>query len=933
MTLNGPYAKAALRYRERGWEGVLPMPRGKLAKRFPPNGYTGKRGIFPPRSQVDGWVRSRGDYNISIRLPEGVLGIDVDAYEGKQGGQTLAGLVAELGQWTGPTIRSTSRGDGVSGIYLFRAELPEGRGWRGELGPGIELVHFGLRYVTAAPSIHPRTGNRYRWLDAANEVVQLPPPERLATLPPAWIERASRPLLVSVEPDDTSRKFPEGQSGSKYGIQALRHELATLRRVWDANVEAFNPQLNRSAFALGQLAAGGELDADHARGQLDTLLSELGAPADQWRTLESGFTSGTGSPRRAPEQPEQPIELQERPRRSDHKYTAGGLRGDGSIITVSQEVVLDPKKGTKETIWPRWSDFDVRALGRVVNDDGQLTGYSVELTRERDGNRFETILPVKVLARPLELTRWLMAYEVACVMPDAKGGPPWHTRLQMYLAEQQAPVARTVPCLGWDDQAQQFISYEGAIDANGLQPFGMVRPDPDLRSKAIQYHYGFDHDADTAVSVLREVLTFHDSTVTSVFGAWWAACLLKGQIMRRVSMFPVMAIEATSESGKTNGFLPMMVALGGNRRGQANDTAANFRDIVAGHRNGIAWQDDLDDPKRLFEVLRAATSEGTIGKKGEDRTSSVDARLVAPIMISGEGLDVTRQKALADRVLLLPVPSPRGRASLHDPSRKQWDDIVALRERYPDLTVLAGHLVVAALRHADLVEQVAELRGGADGRHADKLAILRLGARVLTRITGDAHHVDVVDRWVAQVEDVGSENALTLSLIPEYLGLIGAVGEPERRTFAPHHSVPTPVLIRPDSSGTTGVWVNTDLLAQWWKEHRNGRVESRTETADALRQQASELGMKGVKAGQAGIDHIRKRVKEADEHTRRAEMRTWQRLPQPIADRLLAEFEQADPPDPSTSTIRTARGGYRAVNVLSRVRAAQAAQAERDAAN
>lgn len=901
--LHGPYAKAARVYFDRGWRGALPMPLTSQAKRFPPSGYTGRNGIFPPSSQVDRWVKSRGDYNVSIRLPDGVVGIDVDAYEGKQGGQTLASLIEELGPWTGPNerlVRSTARPDGVSGIYLFKAVPPDGQGWRGELGPGIELVHFGLRYVTAAPSIHPRTGDRYRWLDQDDNTIKLPAPGHLPELAPAWIERASRPLLIGVPPADTSPRYAPADQGSEYGKRALAGELTKLRRTWDDNVEAFNPQLNRSAFALGQLAAGGELDADHARQQIEDLMAELGAPADQWRTLESGFTSGTANPRRAPEPEDEPEEPATAPPASArHRMAAGGLRGTGTFIEAQQKM-SGGKKGQIEMHWSRWSDFDIRALGRIVDDDGRITDYSVELTRERDGATFETLLPTRVLAKSQDLTRWLMSYEVHCLLYDL-GGPPWNARLGLYLADQEAPIARTSPCLGWDDQAEQFLTYEGAVTADGLEPFGNVRPDPALRNRATRYRYGFEQSPERAITVLRDVLTFHDSTVTSVFGAWWAACLLKGQIMRKVSMFPVMAIEATSESGKTVGFFPMMIALMGNQRGQSNDTAANFRDIVAGHRNGIAWQDDLDDPKRLFELLRAATSEGTIGKKGEDKSSSVDARLVAPILISGEGLDVTKQKALADRVLLLNVPSPRGRRSLHDPGRAQFEDIVELREHYPDLTELAGHLVVAALQQADLIDQLATLRGDLSGRHGDKIAVLRLGARVLAAMTGDPHHVAIVDEWAARVEDVGNENALTLSLVPEYLSLVGAKEEPRRYDRDPHHSVPHPVLIRNDRDGQTAVWVSTELLAQWWKEHRKGRVESRTETAEALRQQASELGMKSRRAGVAEVDYVRRRVYEGDaEAANRNERRDFMRLPDAISQRLLIQFDLHDPDDPQS---------------------------------
>jgi len=895
---------------------VLPMPRGAEAKAFPPKGYTGRNGVYPPESQVDRWVRTRGDYNISIRMPEGVLGIDVDAYDGKPGAETLAALVEELGPWTGPEaifpVRSTSRDDGVSGIYLFRAQLPDGHRWRGELGPGVELVHAGHRYAMAAPSIHPGSGQRYRWLvDGSDEPVRLPEPALLPELATAWVAYACRPALIRILPDDTSPKYQAGHGGTPYGLRALDAELATLRRVWDDDAEAWNPYLNRASFAVGQLVAGGELEDGHARGELDSLMAELAAPASQQRTLDSGYNSGKSDPRRAPDPPERP----------KHRMSAGGLESDGHSLVLPTRVE-DKKRKTVELVRTRWSDFNITALGRVLDQDGALQAYSVRIDRDRDGVSFDALLPVKTLARAVDLQRWLMSYEVSVLGTDGPA-PAWNVRLQMFLADQQSPAARTASHLGWDDETQQFLTFEGAVSENGLSDFGVVRPDPDLRKRSIVYHYGFEHTPEVARHVLRQVLTFHDSTVTSVFGSWWAACLLKGHIMSKVSMFPVMAIEASSESGKTNGFFPFMIALAGNQRGQSNDTAASFRDIVAGHRNGIAWQDDLDDPKRLFEIIRAATSEGVAGKKSEDKTSTVDAKLVAPIMISGEGLEVSKQKAMADRTILLTVPSPRSRRSLIDPSRAQWDDIVELRETYPDLSVLAGHLVVDALSHADAVEDLALLRGGESGRHADKLAVLRAGARVLALMTGDGHHIDVVDRWSAVAEDVGNENALTLSLVPEYLRLVGAVGNPERRTFAPHHSVPTPVLVRPDSAGNTGVWVSTGLLAQWWKEHRNGRVELRTETANALRSQATDLGMKGERSGKSGVDYVRLRVREADEHTGRAEMRTWGKLPQDITDRLLSEFDQADPPNPAVDIVTTS-GGYRlSTGAVARLRDAQ----------
>lgn len=884
----GPYARSALIYFDRGWSGALPMPTGKMAKTFPPKGFTGKDGRYPPRDLVARWSVTRSDSNIALRLPPGVVGIDVDAYEGKDGMVTLNELRARLGPWRadpddGVLVRSSSRADGTSGVYLFRADLPENRRWRGDLGPGIEVVHAGHRYVMAAPSKHPKTDATYYWWDGA-ERVRLPDPDDLPKLADSWLDAMTKPIyLPELAVPDGEPKYRPDQTGTRYGMAALTSELDSLRETWE-NYGQFNNRLNEVAFAAGQLAGGGELEETYARSQITDLMIELGAPEDQYRTFESGFNSGLAQPREA-----QPASESSR---RGIAMESGGLRGDGSMLWYQATEKDDD--GEPKQVWKLWGDFDIQVLGKIVNPSGSIEEYSLNVTRNRDGARIETVLTVKTLSDQRALMRWLMGLEVA-VLGMSAPNLPWNSRLQLYIVSQDARQSRTAPCLGWDDESSSFLTFDGVITSDGLRPFDGVRPNPVLRNQAIDYHYGYAGTVEDARAALREILTFHEEQVTSVFGAWWAACLLKGQIMRKVSMFPVMGIEATSESGKTNGFFPMIIELSGNRRGSANDTEANFRDVVAGHRSGIAWQDDLDDPTRLFELIRSATSEGTIGKKGEDRQSSVDAKLVAPIMVSGEGIDMSRQKAMADRAISLRVGSPKNRVSLHDPSRPQWDDIVALRERYPDLTVLAGHLVSLALSNVDLVEHIAALREGASGRHADKLAVVRMGARLLARITGDEHHIKSVDDWALAQVDIGNENTLTLSIIPQFLKLVGSRQDPRRYDTRPYHSVPFPVLIRPDRDDNPAVWVNTELLALWWAEHRNGRVEQRTETADALRQQASDLGMRGQRAGQSRVDFLRLRVYEGDAAAaNRNEQHIWQRLPDEVAERMLAAFIDDD---------------------------------------
>ena len=67
---------------------VLPLP--PRAKKSPPKGYTGKGGKVPTPEQTAAWVKTKPNGNTALRLPGGVVGIDVDDYGDKSGGRTLA---------------------------------------------------------------------------------------------------------------------------------------------------------------------------------------------------------------------------------------------------------------------------------------------------------------------------------------------------------------------------------------------------------------------------------------------------------------------------------------------------------------------------------------------------------------------------------------------------------------------------------------------------------------------------------------------------------------------------------------------------------------------------------------------------------------------------------------------------------------------------
>lgn len=210
--MNSPYAEAADAYLAGGFSPI-PLPIGE--KHPPPSGFTGYLGAYVTTEDVARW--SEGRRNVGLRLPETVLGIDVDDYDGKAGGATFRDAEARLGELPS-TWRSTSRPDDlVSGILLFR--VPAGRSWANEVGPNIELIHHGHRFAVVAPSLHPE-GREYRWFDALGLPAEAPSVAQLPELPQAWVadlDRGSvtdRTAKVDLKEGDAGRwleSLPDGE--------------------------------------------------------------------------------------------------------------------------------------------------------------------------------------------------------------------------------------------------------------------------------------------------------------------------------------------------------------------------------------------------------------------------------------------------------------------------------------------------------------------------------------------------------------------------------------------------------------------------------------------------------------------------------------------------------------------------------------------------
>ena len=188
------FATGMVPYFRAGWAGVIPVP--PEAKWPPPAGFTGAAGADPTPEQLIMWATTGyGNHSVALRMPEGVIGVDVDDYTKsdtvKAGGATLATKIEQWGPlpatWVS-TARGDDRGPGTSGIRFFR--VPAGR-YATVLGADVEVIQRHHRYAVVSPSTHPGAGARYRWYRPDGTPAaegEVPTPADLPELPLAWVD-------------------------------------------------------------------------------------------------------------------------------------------------------------------------------------------------------------------------------------------------------------------------------------------------------------------------------------------------------------------------------------------------------------------------------------------------------------------------------------------------------------------------------------------------------------------------------------------------------------------------------------------------------------------------------------------------------------------------------------------------------------------------
>lgn len=270
--------EAAVEYAKQGIP-VFPCNRAKR-----PIIKDGFHGATADVAQIRKWW-SENPY-ASIGMPTGVTSgvwvLDADVYK-SEGKEALQRLIKGHGEAFSATRVQKTGGGGLQ--YFFKHPGFKIPSRNGKLeGPGLDVKGDG-GYVIVPPSIHS-SGRPYRWL---NEGPAMDAPEWL-------LERVREEPKREHHPGASQRTHES--SNTPYALKALELEAAKVRQ---APKGTRNEILNKAAFAVGSLVAGGELSETHAENVLLDAAQAAGLPErEARRTIMSGMESGQKSPRQAP---------------------------------------------------------------------------------------------------------------------------------------------------------------------------------------------------------------------------------------------------------------------------------------------------------------------------------------------------------------------------------------------------------------------------------------------------------------------------------------------------------------------------------------------------------------------------------------------------------------------------------------------------------
>lgn len=255
-------------------EGTAVFPVGRDKK---PRNSNGFHGATTSPEEIEAWDWNNGGA-IGAAIPPELVIVDIDPRNG--GDQTVLALVGA--KRTFPGTKTVSTQNGGTHRYYSLPEDAVGRKLRGTVGPGVDIKAPGKGYVLVPPS----PGYELKWNNPIAEA-------------PQWLlDEILVPEVDAMSSQPSPPKFMPWESGTSYGRAAMEQELTDLSHTGEGGR---NNALNKAAFSLAQLVAGGELDEENALKLLDRVAHDIGLEHDEIKqTITSGWSAGIVEPRQAP---------------------------------------------------------------------------------------------------------------------------------------------------------------------------------------------------------------------------------------------------------------------------------------------------------------------------------------------------------------------------------------------------------------------------------------------------------------------------------------------------------------------------------------------------------------------------------------------------------------------------------------------------------
>lgn len=337
-----PMVSAALSYAARGWH-VFPVPPG-TKKSYKSAEHSGGRkwGATTDADELRKDWTQHPDANVGIVTgpKSGFFVVEADTVEGHgvDGLASLAALEAEHGP-----LPDTIEAESPSGSRHIYFRWPEGLNVKNSVSKvacGIDVRGDG-GMVIAAPSVKPGAEQPYVW--------KHPPPLFDLTECPDWL------LQLCLKPDTTEREEVAGLDPDGSGKWAETALVGETYRVIAASSGSRNDTLNRAAFALGQVVAGGGLDENLVRVRLLGAALAVGlGQTEAESTIESGLRAGLRDPR----QPKERDTSERSRRREETTATQKDLRSEFDLSHDALALDMGARSWDRDArhvmLWGKW---------------------------------------------------------------------------------------------------------------------------------------------------------------------------------------------------------------------------------------------------------------------------------------------------------------------------------------------------------------------------------------------------------------------------------------------------------------------------------------------------------------------------------------------------------------------------------------------------